>query len=127
MASCFLRFNFPPHSDGEVSASYADGGVRSYITHAAHDPSVVDYRATSPYERGGIRPSFLRIVVPVQEARIGIEAQTRAGRHVERGLPARVAKAVGVHRIVGFDGGEVALAFRDRQHMQRGKRGRADE
>ena len=38
---------FPPHSYGEVSASYADGGVMS-TSRVAHDPSVADYRATSP-------------------------------------------------------------------------------
>jgi hypothetical protein len=44
---------FPPHSNGEVAASYADGGVRSPNTTAAHDPSVAGYRATSPSEWGG--------------------------------------------------------------------------
>ena len=32
----------PPHSNGEVAASYADGGVRSPTATAAHDPSVAD-------------------------------------------------------------------------------------
>ena len=42
----------PPHSNGEVSASYADGGV--IITcRVAIDPSVADYRATSPEDGGG--------------------------------------------------------------------------
>jgi hypothetical protein len=44
----------PPHSYGEVSASYADGGDLGCAETAAHDPSVADYRATSPYEWGGI-------------------------------------------------------------------------
>jgi hypothetical protein len=39
----------PPHSEGEVSASYADGGG----SHAVFDPFVADYRATSPFEWGG--------------------------------------------------------------------------
>ncbi len=43
----------PPHSYGEVSASYADGGVMRLACLVAHDPSVADYRATSPYEWGG--------------------------------------------------------------------------
>jgi hypothetical protein len=38
----------PPHSNGEVAPSYGDGGVISPNTPAAHDPSVADYRATSP-------------------------------------------------------------------------------
>ena len=42
----------PPHSDGEVSASYADGGVISN-GRVAYDPTVADYRATSPSEWGG--------------------------------------------------------------------------
>jgi hypothetical protein len=32
----------PPHSNGEVSASYADGGVMSDNATAAYDPSVAD-------------------------------------------------------------------------------------
>jgi|EndMetStandDraft_6_1072998.scaffolds.fasta_scaffold16581_4 hypothetical protein len=48
-ASCF-----PPHSNGKVSASYADGGVMSCNVDAgAYDPSV--RRAdTSPFEWRGI-------------------------------------------------------------------------
>jgi para-nitrobenzyl esterase len=46
------QLNFPPHSNGEVAASYADGGVRS-TRRVAHDPSVADYRATSPFEWRG--------------------------------------------------------------------------
>ncbi|CAN5358083.1 hypothetical protein BH10PSE6_BH10PSE6_22860 [soil metagenome] len=38
-------------SDGEVSASYADGGVMS-TSKVAYDPSVADYRATSPASPG---------------------------------------------------------------------------
>src|SRR5436190_19919827 len=60
--------------------------------------------------------SLLGIVVAVEEARIGIEAQARPGRHLERRLPARMAEAVGIQRIVGLDGGEPALLFRHRQH-----------
>src|SRR5260221_8754966 len=40
----------PPHSYGEVSASYADGGVMRDGGCGASDPSVADYRATSPHE-----------------------------------------------------------------------------
>src|SRR6185312_14420558 len=36
-----------PGEAGEVSASYADGGVMG-TTMDTHDPSVADYRATSP-------------------------------------------------------------------------------
>jgi hypothetical protein len=43
----------PPHSNGEVAASYAVGGVISLTDTAASDPSVADYRDTSPYEWGG--------------------------------------------------------------------------
>jgi hypothetical protein len=43
----------PPHSNGEVAASYADGGVKSLTATVASDPSVADYRATSPFEWGG--------------------------------------------------------------------------
>ena len=49
-----LRAN-PPHSDGEVPASYAGGGVMSLLATEASDPSVAGYRATSPFEWGGIR------------------------------------------------------------------------
>jgi hypothetical protein len=49
-----LRAN-PPHSYGEVSASYADGGVMGLLATEASDPSVADYRATFPFEWGGIR------------------------------------------------------------------------
>jgi hypothetical protein len=41
-------FGTPPHSYGEVSPSYGDGGVMT------HDPSVADYRATSPEDGGGV-------------------------------------------------------------------------
>ena len=44
----------PPHSNGEVSASYADGGVMGPTESVAPDPSVAGYRATSPYEWGGM-------------------------------------------------------------------------
>jgi hypothetical protein len=44
----------PPHSYGEVSASYADGGVMRRSSVVASDPSVAGYRATSPYEWGGM-------------------------------------------------------------------------
>ena len=52
----------PPHSHGEVAApvpsaarDLADGGGRSPTETAAPDPSVADYRATSPCEWGGSR------------------------------------------------------------------------
>src|SRR6185312_3151919 len=45
----------PPHSNGEVPSSYEGGGVRSRSGVVASDPSVADYRATSPFEWGGIR------------------------------------------------------------------------
>jgi len=45
------RPNPPPHSNGEVSASYADGGVK--LTRPTHDPSVAADGATSPFEWGG--------------------------------------------------------------------------
>src|SRR5690242_216639 len=38
---------------GRCPASYAGGGVIGPSTTAAHDPSVADYRDTSPYEWGG--------------------------------------------------------------------------
>jgi len=50
----FVRSGFkpsPPHSYGEVSASYADGGVMS-TNRVAHDPSVADYRAHLPIRMG---------------------------------------------------------------------------
>lgn len=62
-----------------------------------------------------------------QEPGIGIEAQARTGRHVERLLPACEADAVEIHRVVGLDGGEIALLLRDGQHVQRGERRRSDE
>ena len=43
----------PPHSNGEVPASSAGGGVISRNATAAHDPSVAGYRATSPFEWRG--------------------------------------------------------------------------
>jgi hypothetical protein len=50
MAEIFL-----PGEAGEVSASYADGGVMGDINTGAYDPSVADYRATSPrFAQGGI-------------------------------------------------------------------------
>src|SRR6185312_454728 len=49
-----IQMSFPPHSDGEVPASYAGGGVRSYSLGGAHDPSVAGYRDTSPFEWGGV-------------------------------------------------------------------------
>ncbi|HTE38713.1 MAG TPA: hypothetical protein VK630_19410, partial [Reyranella sp.] len=42
----------PPPSSGEVAASYADGRVKSFRV-ATLDPSVADYRATSPEDGGG--------------------------------------------------------------------------
>jgi hypothetical protein len=51
-----VQLMIPPHSYGEVAASYADRGVMSPTTTAAPDPSVADYRATSPYEWGGLVP-----------------------------------------------------------------------
>jgi len=44
----------PPHSNGEVPASYAGGGVISPNATAAHDLSVAGYRDSSPFEWGGI-------------------------------------------------------------------------
>jgi len=37
-----------------VSASYTDRGVMSPTASAAYDPSDADYRATSPFEWGGM-------------------------------------------------------------------------
>ena len=54
---------FLPGEAGEVSASYADGGVTS-TSRVAHDPSVAGYRATSPRWRAGrnmICSLFLRL------------------------------------------------------------------
>ena len=45
------RQRFLPYEAGEVTPSYGAGGVMS--PHRASDPSVADYRATSPYEWGG--------------------------------------------------------------------------
>ena len=42
----------PPHSDGEVSAPGADGGVKSPAS-VSYDPSVRDDAATSPDDGGG--------------------------------------------------------------------------
>ena len=78
----------PPHSYGEVSASCADGGVmRSART--ADDPSVADYRATSPYEWGGkpscalpaanSGPVFRRLAVGTQAAQDEVVERDRAG------------------------------------------------
>ena len=41
-----------PGEAGEVAASYAVGGVMG-TSSVAHDPSVADYRATSPEDGGG--------------------------------------------------------------------------
>jgi hypothetical protein len=52
------RSHFLPSEAGEVSASYADGGVMSFIT-GAHDPSA-RYAGTSPLrnsQRGGMSGS----------------------------------------------------------------------
>jgi len=38
----------PARKRGEVAASYADGGVMSHAEPVASDPSVADYRDTSP-------------------------------------------------------------------------------
>ena len=65
--------------------------------------------------------------MPPQEPGIGIKAQSRSGRHVERLLPAGEADAVEIHRVVGLDGGETALLRGDGKHVQRGERRRADE
>jgi hypothetical protein len=46
--------SFPSPLWGEVSASYADGGVMS-IVGVAPDPSVADYRDTSPETGEGPR------------------------------------------------------------------------
>src|SRR5579885_1599514 len=51
----------PPHSYGEVPASYAGGGVRSHSNDGAYDPCVADCRDTSPYERGGLALSLHRL------------------------------------------------------------------
>src|SRR5690349_11228670 len=56
-----LLLAFPPHSYGEVAPSYGVGGVMSGNGAAPHDPSVADYRATSPYEWGGRRPYHLLV------------------------------------------------------------------
>ncbi len=48
-----IAIEIPPPSSGEVAASYADGGVMGSTDSVAHDPSVADYRATSPEDGGG--------------------------------------------------------------------------
>ncbi|MFI5030699.1 MAG: hypothetical protein ACHQPH_08365, partial [Reyranellales bacterium] len=45
-----VRLPNPPHSNGEVPASDAGGGVIRPNTTAASDPSVAGYRDTSPFE-----------------------------------------------------------------------------
>src|SRR5689334_7069000 len=110
MAWCFLRTFPPSYPSPPLGGEVRRGGYRQ----CAQPPLPL-----AGDMRGGRAQSFLRIVVSVQEALIGIEAEARAGRHVERGFPAGVAEAVRIHRIVGLDGGEVALALRDRQHVQR--------
>jgi len=48
-----IVIRLPPCAQrGEVAASYADGGVRGPTEIAAHDPSVADYRDTSPASPG---------------------------------------------------------------------------
>ena len=49
----FAFFASPPHSNGEVSPTHGDEGGMSPLR-AASDPSVADYRATSPFEWGGL-------------------------------------------------------------------------
>jgi hypothetical protein len=45
--------SFPPFAKrGEVSASYADGGVMGRTEIEAHDPSAPDYGGTSPASPG---------------------------------------------------------------------------
>ena len=51
----------PPPSSGEVSASYADGGVMS-TGRIAHDPSVAGYRDTSPASSGRKALSGIRVL-----------------------------------------------------------------
>ena len=51
-----VHLMIPPHSCEEVAASYADGGVTGLTEIAASDPSVADYRDTSPFEWGGLVP-----------------------------------------------------------------------
>src|SRR3569833_322590 len=50
----YLRLLFPPHSNGEVPASYAGGGVKGHRMGGANGPSGADSRATSPDDGGGI-------------------------------------------------------------------------
>jgi hypothetical protein len=42
----------PARQRGEVPPSYGGGGVMSLADAVAHDPSVADYRATSPASPG---------------------------------------------------------------------------
>jgi hypothetical protein len=41
-----VPLSFPPHSDGEVSASYADGGVRSHRLSPLTPPSPIRHFRT---------------------------------------------------------------------------------
>src|SRR5258708_6971260 len=61
---------FPPHSYGEVSSSYDDGGVMSHVVGPMTPPSATRFRAklekrsdadTSPYEWGGKPRLFLHL------------------------------------------------------------------
>ena len=48
-----IALAFPPCAQrGEVAPSYGDGGVIGRADAVAHDPSVADYRATSPASPG---------------------------------------------------------------------------
>ncbi|HEY4170773.1 MAG TPA: CoA transferase, partial [Reyranella sp.] len=54
-------FSSLSRSDGEVSPSYGDEGVMS-TSRMAHDPSVADYRATSPASPGRKSLSNIRVL-----------------------------------------------------------------
>src|SRR5262245_51076008 len=54
----FLAFMFLPSEAGEVSASYADGGVMGDNDSVAHDPSVRCADTSPCYARGGKRKLF---------------------------------------------------------------------
>jgi len=60
VAAAIRLSTFPPPSSGEVAASYADGGGRNHLVPRLSTPSVADYRATSPEDRGG---EFARMTV----------------------------------------------------------------
>ncbi len=48
-----ITLGLPPCAQrGEVAASYADGGVMGRSLEGIHDPSVADYRDTSPASPG---------------------------------------------------------------------------